>query len=74
MLLKGHLNSNKTEILIESYAKLLNEGIDAAKILVIVENSKKSLNLSKKQNLFLKLIPLQTLTFIHFLVLYTIKF
>ena len=41
MLIKNHLNSNKTDILINSYAALLNEGVDAENILVIVQNSKK---------------------------------
>ena len=40
MLIKGHINSNKTEILINSYAELLNQGADAEKILVIVQNFK----------------------------------
>ncbi len=41
MLIKGHLNSNKTDILINEYAKLLNEGVAADDILVIVQNFKK---------------------------------
>ena len=40
MLLYGSLKSNKTDILIENYAKLLNNGINSDEILVIVQNSK----------------------------------
>ncbi|MDO5437188.1 MAG: UvrD-helicase domain-containing protein [bacterium] len=40
MLIYGNLKSNKTEILIENYARLINEGISADEILVIVQNSK----------------------------------
>ena len=40
MLLYGNLKSNKTEILIEKYAELLNSGIGSDEILVIVQNSK----------------------------------
>ena len=35
MLIKGNINSNKTEILLKKCAQLLNEGISADKILVI---------------------------------------
>ncbi len=41
MLIKNHLNSNKTDILINTYADLLNKGIGADKILVLVQNYKK---------------------------------
>jgi len=41
MLTENHLNSDKTEILINSYAKLLNDGVSADEILVIVQNFKK---------------------------------
>ncbi len=40
MLIEGNINSNKTDILIENYARLLNSGIKSDKILVIVQNSK----------------------------------
>jgi len=39
LLLNGDLSSNKTEILIEEYAKLLNSGFDSSEILVLVQNS-----------------------------------
>lgn len=39
MLVEGSLASNKTEMLIEKYSELLNSGIPASKILVIVQNS-----------------------------------
>lgn len=40
MLLYGNLKSNKTEILIEKYTDLLNQGVNSDEILVIVQNSK----------------------------------
>lgn len=39
MLLQGSISSEKTSVLIENYAKLLNSGVDSSKILVIVQNS-----------------------------------
>ena len=39
MLISGDLSTNKTDILIDEYAKLLNNGIPASEILVIVQNS-----------------------------------
>lgn len=39
MIIDGCLSSDKTEILINKYASLLNSGIDASKILVLVSNS-----------------------------------
>ncbi len=41
MLLQGSITSNKTEILVENYAKLLNSGVDSSRILVILQNSNK---------------------------------
>ena len=41
MLLQGSITSEKTEILIDNYAKLLNSGVDSSKILVILQNSNK---------------------------------
>lgn len=41
MLLQGSISSEKTQLLVESYAKLLNSGIDSSKILVILQNSNK---------------------------------
>ncbi len=41
MLLQGTISSEKTEKLMESYAKLLNSGVDSSKILVILQNSNK---------------------------------
>lgn len=40
MIIESTLSSDKTEILINRYASLLNNGIDASKILVLVQNSK----------------------------------
>ncbi len=48
MLTKGNLNSDKTDILINHYAKLLNEDISADEILVIVQNGKKKNEFIKK--------------------------
>lgn len=41
MLLQGSISSEKTDKLVESYAKLLNSGVDSSKILVILQNSNK---------------------------------
>lgn len=41
MLLQGDLSSEKTQKLVENYAKLLNSGVDSSKILVIFQNSNK---------------------------------
>lgn len=39
MIIDGSISSDKTEILIEKYASLLNSGVEASKILVLVQNS-----------------------------------
>ena len=39
MLLEGSIASNKTEFLVEKYAKLLNSGVKSSEILVLVQNS-----------------------------------
>ena len=39
MLIQGSLSANKTDFLIEKYVKLLNSGVPASKILVLVQNS-----------------------------------
>ncbi len=39
MLINGNVSSDKTNILIDKYAELLNSGIPASKILVLVANS-----------------------------------
>lgn len=39
MILEGSIASNKTDLLIEKYAALLNHGINASEILVLVQNS-----------------------------------
>lgn len=39
MIIDGSVSSDKTEILIDKYASLLNSGVDASKILVLVQNS-----------------------------------
>lgn len=41
MLLQGTISSEKTLKLVESYAKLINSGVDSSKILVLVQNSNK---------------------------------
>lgn len=41
MLLEGSISSEKTQKLVENYAKLLNSGVDSSKILVILQNSNK---------------------------------
>ena len=39
MIIEGNISSHKTDILIDSYVKLLNSGVPASKILVLVQNS-----------------------------------
>ena len=39
MLLEGDLSSNKTDLLIKAYSDLLNSGVKASEILVLVQNS-----------------------------------
>ena len=39
MLLQGAISSEKTQKLVESYAKLLNSGVESSKILVVLQNS-----------------------------------
>ncbi|MCM1339742.1 MAG: ATP-dependent helicase [Muribaculaceae bacterium] len=39
LLIEGSLASNKTDILIEKYAQLLNSGVKSSEILVLVQNS-----------------------------------
>lgn len=39
MLIQGSLSANKTDFLIERYVELLNKGVPASKILVLVQNS-----------------------------------
>ncbi|MBP3821429.1 ATP-dependent helicase [bacterium] len=39
MFIEGSIASNKTELLIDNYAKLINSGIPASEILVLVQNS-----------------------------------
>lgn len=41
MLLQGAISSEKTSMLVEKYANLLNSSVDSSKILVIVQNSNK---------------------------------
>lgn len=41
MLLQGAISSEKTQKLVENYAKLLNSGIDSSAILVLLQNSNK---------------------------------
>ena len=48
MLIKGHLSSNKTDILVEKYAELLNS------VLVIVQNFKKKAEFIEKTKALLK--------------------
>lgn len=39
MLIQGSISSEKTQMLVDNYAKLLNSGVDSSKILVILQNS-----------------------------------
>lgn len=62
MLLYGNNTSNKTEILIENYAKLLNSGVCSDEILVIVQNSKLKEEFIEKTK---KLLTINSLTKFH---------
>ena len=62
MLLYGNNTSNKTEILIENYAKLLNSGVCSDEILVIVQNSKLKEEFIEKTK---KLLTINYLTKFH---------
>ncbi|MFI3300152.1 MAG: ATP-dependent helicase [Candidatus Gastranaerophilales bacterium] len=48
MIIKGDLSSNKTQMLIEKYAQLLNSGIKSSEILVLVQNSNKKAQFVEK--------------------------
>ena len=52
MLISADLSTNKTDYLIKIYAELLNSGIDASEILVLVQNS------NRKQEFFNKTLEL----------------
>ncbi len=55
LLVEADLSSNKTDFLIQKYAQLLNSGIDASEILVLVLNS------SLKDKFIEKILPLLTI-------------
>ena len=61
MLISADLSTNKTDILIEKYAELLNNGVDASKILVIVQNSTRKQYFSDKTLELLKIDCLEKL-------------
>ncbi len=48
MLISGDISTNKTDLLIEKYANLLNNGVKASEILVLVQNSKLKQNFINK--------------------------
>lgn len=48
MFIEGSLVSNKTDILIEKYSQLLNSGVKASEILVLVQNSTLKNNFKNK--------------------------
>lgn len=48
MLLQDSIAGDKTQKLVESYVKLLNSGVDASKILVILQNSNRKNNFIEK--------------------------
>lgn len=55
MLIYGNLKTNKTDILIQNYARLLNEGVNSDEILVIIQNSKLKDEFIKKTKKILKI-------------------
>ncbi|MBR1460518.1 ATP-dependent helicase [bacterium] len=48
MFIKGSLASDKTELLIDKYVDLLNHGVSASEILVLVQNSTRKSEFQKK--------------------------
>lgn len=48
MLISGDLSTNKTDFLVNAYAKLLNSGIKSSEILVLVQNSNLKQNFINK--------------------------
>lgn len=48
MLISGDLSTNKTDLLIDAYAKLLNSGVNSSEILVLVQNSNLKQNFINK--------------------------
>ena len=48
MFISGDLSTNKTDILVNAYAKLLNSGIKSSEILVLVQNSNLKQNFINK--------------------------
>lgn len=54
MLLAGNISTDKTEILIQNYANLLNSGVDSSQILVLVQNSNKKKEFENETFRFLK--------------------
>lgn len=48
MLLQDTLAGEKTSILVENYARLLNSGVDSSKILVVLQNSNKKAQFIEK--------------------------
>ena len=48
MLILGDISTNKTDLLIDSYAKLLNSGVKSSEILVLVQNSNLKQNFINK--------------------------
>lgn len=48
MIIDGSISSNKTDILTDKYSELINSGVDASKILVLVQNSKLKNNFIEK--------------------------
>ena len=58
MLISGDISTNKTDLLIRNYAKLLNSGINSSEILVLVQNS------NLKQNFINKTLELLDIDYI----------
>ncbi len=61
MLISADLSTNKTDLLIQKYAELLNNGIDASEILVLVQNSTRKQYFADKTLEFLKIDCLEKL-------------
>lgn len=61
MLLSGDLSTNKTDLLIKEYSKLLNSGVNSSEILVLVQNSNRKQEFLEKTLEKLSIVSIEKL-------------
>lgn len=61
MLISGDLSTNKTDLLIEEYSKLLNSGVNSSEILVLVQNSNRKQEFLEKTLEKLSIVSIEKL-------------